>query len=394
MMRKLRWYQFSLRQIFAVMFLASVVCAVYYTFWLRPHQIEQAAIRRIQTLGGTSRSNILTAVITDQAKPEEYAEYIPYDMGSHIVHVDLSDCDDADAVVDVVTRLPHLKTLAVGGENFADAHLIRLTKLQSLDVLVLDCTSVTDAGILKFKGRVPKLLLWKSSRRAIEKTEKVDVLFGDLFPFVEYIWSEANDTPRLQYLVDDLLYDRVLILEIFDACDSHFGAWLEIIINDDSSLAALKYLPDLRWLILQGPCVTDTGLGNLKYLPKDCTLTIRSDTRVTEKGLQALRGLSNIDGLNISTKNLSTLALEPLTTMPNLHWLELDDVKINDRGIEYLEKMIALKYLVLPDAEMDAESIIRLRNSLPNCEITIDGEKYERLADEGKEPKPLVFQIP
>src|SRR5205823_6177893 len=66
-----------------------------------------------------------------------------------------------------IVRLPALQTLAVGGEEFVDAHLARLAETSTLRWLVLDSTDATPEAIGSLRHSRPDLAVYETERLAI-----------------------------------------------------------------------------------------------------------------------------------------------------------------------------------------------------------------------------------
>ena len=69
------------------------------------------------------------------------------------------------------------------------------------------------------------------------------------------------------------------------------------------------------------------------------------DTRVTDSGLEHLKGLSG------------------------LQYLYLDNTQVTDVGLEHLKELTRLRLLHLNDTQVTDAGVNELRKALPNCEI-------------------------
>jgi hypothetical protein len=112
----------------------------------------------------------------------------------------------------------------------------------------------------------------------------------------------------------------------------------------DRGLEHLKGLSQLRWLDLPGTQVTDSGLEHLKGL-KQLQILSLNDTKVTDAGLQHLKGL------------------------PQLEWLDLDGTQVTDAGLEHLKGLTHLWRLTLHRTNVTDQGENRLQRALPECEI-------------------------
>ena len=73
--------------------------------------------------------------------------------------------------------------------------------------------------------------------------------------------------------------------------------------------------------------------------------------------------------MNLWNTKVSDAALERLKGLTNLEMLQLDGTEITDAGLEHLKGLPNLKWLTLHDTEVTAEGVEKLQEALPNCEI-------------------------
>jgi|GEM_PF-4130318 len=92
---------------------------------------------------------------------------------------------------------------------------------------------------------------------------------------------------------------------------------------DDSALAALTELPNLRSLFISGASITDSGLRHLARLPKLEQLDV-SHTGITPAGLHHLEQLPNLRLLSLrSCTRIANQDVQQLTeSMPSLDYVE------------------------------------------------------------------------
>jgi hypothetical protein len=161
---------------------------------------------------------------------------------------------------------------------------------------------------------------------------------------------------------------------------------------DDSKLARLRGLVNIKELELQGTQVTDAGLiyleglTNLQLLALDATevtddgLThIRGltslqrlslgDTQITNAGLEHLEGLTNITHLGLDYTNVSAAGLPHLRGLANLCWLDLFGTKITDTALMHLKGLTSLRWIDLLGTQVTPAGVRDLRRALPDCQI-------------------------
>ena len=93
-------------------------------------------------------------------------------------------------------------------------------------------------------------------------------------------------------------------------------------------------------------------------------------TRITDAGLEHLKGLSSLNGLNLYNTQVTDAGLEHLKGLTSLDRLYLNNTQVTDAGLEHLKGLSSLRGLDLDNTQVTAEGRASLRKALPNCEIT------------------------
>jgi hypothetical protein len=112
----------------------------------------------------------------------------------------------------------------------------------------------------------------------------------------------------------------------------------------DAGLDHLRGLSDLRLLILTGTAVSDDGLAKLKDLPR-LRLLCLEETKITDRGLQNL------------------------TSMANLGWLNLAGTQITDAGLSRLKDCPSLEVLILERCDLSEAALSEFRRASPRTRI-------------------------
>jgi Leucine-rich repeat (LRR) protein len=157
----------------------------------------------------------------------------------------------------------------------------------------------------------------------------------------------------------------------------------------DADLQLLKDLPDLRVLILGGPQgtkVTDKGLEHLKGSVNLQRLHLYG-TPITDEGMVHLKGLTDLRLLHIVGTRVSPDGLKHLKGMTKLE--QLDYAGIDDAGLAHLKGLTSLKTLHLyqctvTDAGLEHLADLTNLQSLHfgSAKITDHGLKHlKKLAD-------------
>jgi len=120
----------------------------------------------------------------------------------------------------------------------------------------------------------------------------------------------------------------------------------------DEELEHIEALVSLNVLDLNDAQITDAGLENLKGMKVLRLLWLR-DTQITDCGLEQLKGLTELRRLHLWGTEVSDEGMEHLKGMTRLEWLELYDTHVTWRGVR------------------------EIRQALPDCHISWDGEIWD-----------------
>ncbi len=122
---------------------------------------------------------------------------------------------------------------------------------------------------------------------------------------------------------------------------------------------------DVFHLIVQ---TTDTGLVHLKGLTKLNGLDL-SHTPITDAGLVHLKGLTNLNKLYLHLTPITDAGLVHLKRLTKLQSLDLSYTRITDAGLEHLKGLTNLEQLNLRDTQVTDEGVKKLQEALPSCKI-------------------------
>jgi len=74
-------------------------------------------------------------------------------------------------------------------------------------------------------------------------------------------------------------------------------------------------------------------------------------------------------GVDLEHTRVTDAGLEHLKGLTKLQTLDLQGTSVTDAGLEHLKGLVRLKELDLSRSKVTAEGVKRLRQRLPNCEI-------------------------
>jgi Leucine-rich repeat (LRR) protein len=92
-------------------------------------------------------------------------------------------------------------------------------------------------------------------------------------------------------------------------------------------------------------------------------------TQVTDAGLEYIKGLNNLEELDLGNTQVTDAGLEHFKGLNSLEGLWLDNTQVTDAGLKHLKGMTNLRELYLNDTQVTDESVEKLRDALPDCKI-------------------------
>lgn len=93
-----------------------------------------------------------------------------------------------------------------------------------------------------------------------------------------------------------------------------------------------------------------------------------SQAEITDKEVEALLLLHNLQGISFWDRRISDRAIDLISTLPRLERLNLCGTLITDAAVPLLTEM-KLIYLDVADTDISAEGVEMLRTKLPEAEI-------------------------
>ena len=172
--------------------------------------------------------------------------------------------------------------------------------------------------------------------------------------------------------------ESLVVLDIYDGAD-------------DETVANLTNLRHLQILGLIGSNITNGGLAHLRKLRSLYCLRLQ-DTRIGDDGLRHLAGLNIID-LRLARTNVTDRGIAYLAAMPKLFQLDLQDTAVTDAAIPDLEKLEALRNLVLCGTQISASGCRRLHAALPKLSLQMPDGRFlpaEETKRKAKETRPAT----
>ncbi len=142
----------------------------------------------------------------------------------------------------------------------------------------------------------------------------------------------------------------------------------------DADLVILKGLPQLQSLELEDTFVADAGLERLKGLAQLQRLGLRG-TDITDAGLEHLKGLGRLADLDLGETKVADRGLEHLKGMVSLERLDLHSTEVTDAGLIYLKGLPRLQSLHLWASNVTDAGLVHLKRMTGLRELSLGGEQ-------------------
>jgi Leucine-rich repeat (LRR) protein len=138
----------------------------------------------------------------------------------------------------------------------------------------------------------------------------------------------------------------------------------------DAELEQLKGLTNLQSLNLGETQVTEAGLEHLKDFTNLRSLVL-VHTQVSEAGIIHLRGLTNLTQLDLGNTPVTDADLEQLKGLMNLQWVSLWNTRVADTGLKHLRGLTQLDWLDLANTKVTDAGLEHLKglNNLQSLDL-------------------------
>ena len=327
---------------------------------------QRQAVARVEKLGGIVVYDYqYHAGKIDQSATPPGAQFLRKWLGDDIfatvAYVSLGSPSEpgravTDADLKVLRSFPQLTVLQIADPRVGDQGLAYVGQLGYLETLGLAWGSFSDSGLENLKGLTRLREIWLHGRGITEKG--LDHL-------------AANKGLRRLHLDDTRVTAAGIARQPFaSALESLSLSGTDV---DDATLAGLDALTGLRGFGLLRAHVTDTGLSPLARLTGLHSLSLFDCPALTDSGLANLRGLSELDELNIGGASFSDAGIEQLRSLRNLRTLTLWSVPLSDRSARTIGDLSTLRVLMLMPAgkitDQGLAALCKLRD-LENLQIS------------------------
>ncbi|QDU03796.1 Leucine Rich repeats (2 copies) [Gimesia chilikensis] len=133
----------------------------------------------------------------------------------------------------------------------------------------------------------------------------------------------------------------------------------------DEGLAKLASLQRLEYLDLGDTKITGTGFANVKFTSLK-KLSLDKCDMLTVDGFKEIVKCQNLEKLNLIESNIDNQFLQEIAKLDKLLTLWIDDTKVTNAGLPYLNGMTQLKSLSIRGTTITREGMLQLWKHLPD----------------------------
>ena len=135
----------------------------------------------------------------------------------------------------------------------------------------------------------------------------------------------------------------------------------------DSDMPLLAQMKDLKRLDLSLTRISDRGLRALKAAPAIEELNLSFAEQITDEGAATVKGWKHLRRLNLRGTKITDATLEFLSGVPSLEWLDIGWAQITDTGLDHLASLTNLRHLAMGGNKLTDTSLQFLRQ-MPQIE--------------------------
>ena len=117
------------------------------------------------------------------------------------------------------------------------------------------------------------------------------------------------------------------------------------------------------------PNIDDSVLQRFSNIRNNISHLDLSRTKVTDRGLGAVRSFYNLTWLSLRMTSVGDDALTSLNKLPSLWYINLVGTEVTDKGIQTLASIASLKEIYLWNSKVSEDGAAKLQAALPNAKI-------------------------
>src|SRR3954453_17162072 len=143
----------------------------------------------------------------------------------------------------------------------------------------------------------------------------------------------------------------------------------------DSDMPRLAHMQDLRVLDLSLTRVSDRGLRALKAAPGIEELNLYFAEQISDEGAAVVKNWKHLKRLNLRGTKITDSTLEFLAGVPTLEWLDVGWGQTTDTGFEHLAALTNLKGLTMGGNKL-TDTALQFLRQMPQLEyLDISGQQ-------------------
>jgi internalin A len=168
----------------------------------------------------------------------------------------------------------------------------------------------------------------------------------------------------------------------------------------DSDMPLLAQMKELRRLDLSQTRISDRGLRALKTAPAIEELNLSFAEQITDEGAATVKGWKRLRRLNLRGTKITDATLDFLSGVPSLEWLDIGWAQITDTGLGQLASLANLRHLAMGGNKLTDTSLQFLRQApqieyldLAGTQRTDSGLWSLQLSDGGMQSIAAVTEL-
>jgi Leucine-rich repeat (LRR) protein len=143
----------------------------------------------------------------------------------------------------------------------------------------------------------------------------------------------------------------------------------------DADLPAVAALPGVKVLDLSMTRISDRGLAALKPMKGVEDLNLYYAELITDEGMAAVKGWTRLRRVNLRGTKVTDTTLEHLSGLPAIEFLDAGYAQVTDVGIEHLAQLSALKQLTLGGNKLTDMGLQALRQTPGIQSLDLGGQQ-------------------
>ena len=290
-----------------------------------------------------------------------------------------------------------LQAIDLANSDLTDAGMENLKGLTGLVSVSLNCTDVSDRGLLYLPKSVRNLELMETCvqgkglarfselwRLLLKVSDHTD---GGM-KYIAPMKSLRNLVLNRTRITDAGLAYLSCLPELTDLSIAHTrvtGAGLKMLAQapklemlilagadiDDRAMKGLQFVQRLKHLYLNHTSITDKGMATLSKLSNLEELRFEN-ARIGNEGLKQLEGMPRLAYLNLSGSRITDKGIKSLLCLKSLRSLNIAETTVGDSGLALIGKIKGLEQVGLVGTRVTPGGIAKLKAALPHCEIVHD----------------------